>query len=254
MNDTAGYLASFIDRDGEPDLLRRTLPRREAFFERLAREPVRSTHRVDRATFLRNLARRRPELGLDDRMLWVLATAKANQAERFAVGYAELYGRIALDGDRIRLHVAFQECYHTRLLAEAVAMFGVPPEPRLPALPVRLLVKILVRTPEAWHLPLAGSSEMAGCVVFRALRDRGLALFADEPPVAARIRLVYDEILADEIGHVGLITARLGPTGRRVMRRLYRLLGHRVAMQSRELAALFEGRDLRSRFAAFRLE
>ena len=105
---TDGYLAFLLARDGEADLLRHTLSRREAFFDRLVREPVRSRWAVDRETFLRNLARRRPEPGLDDRMLWLLATAKANQAERFGVGLAELYGKMTLD-DPVRVHIGLQE-------------------------------------------------------------------------------------------------------------------------------------------------
>ena len=61
------------------------------------------------------------------------------------------------------------------------------------------------------------------------LRDRGMELFADEPEVVERVRLLFDEILADEICHVGLVEARLGPIGRKVMRRLYRLLAGRLS-------------------------
>jgi hypothetical protein len=133
-------------------------------------------------------------------MLWLLATAKANQAERFGVGLAEVYGRITADSDPVRVHVQLQEIYHTRILADAVAMFGLPVHARPPALCARLIVGFIIATPEKYHLPLTGCAEMAGCVIFRALRDRGVALFADEPRVAARIRLLYDEILADELG------------------------------------------------------
>ena len=245
---TDGYLVFLLARDGEADLLRHTLSRREAFFDRLAREPVRSRRAVDRETFLRNLARRRPEPGLDDRMLWLLATAKANQAERFGVGLSELYGKVN-PNDPILVRIVLQEHYHTRILADAVAIFGLPVHARPPALAARVIVKLLVGTPERWNRPLAGCAEMAGCVIFRALRDRGVELFADEPRVAARIRLLYDEI-----GHVGYLAAVLGPAGRAVMRGLYRALGHRLAGQLPELVALFGRAELRRRFgAAFRL-
>jgi hypothetical protein len=49
-------------------------------------------------------------------------------------------------------------------------------------------------------------------VLFRALRDKGVELFADEPAVAERIRLLYNEIL---------IAVRLGERVRAGMRRLY---------------------------------
>jgi len=250
-----GYLEFLIARDGEPDFARHTLSRREAFFERLVRDPVRSRLPIDRAAYFRNLARRRPERGLDDRTLWLMVTAKANQAERFGVGLAELYGRITADSDPVLVHIQLQEFYHTRLLADVVGMFGLPVHPRPPALFARVIIRLTIALPERWHLPLAGAAEMVGCLMFRALRDRGVALFAEEPTVAERIRLLYDEILGDEIGHVGQIAGRLGPTGRAIMRRLYRVFAHSVAGGLPELRALFGRRELARCFgAAFRLD
>ncbi len=254
--DGARRYAEFLAmRDGEPDFDRRTLSRREAFFARLAREPVRSQRRFDRDVYLRNLARRRPERELDAPMLWLLASAKANQAERFGVGMAELYGRITSASDPVRVHVQLQETYHTRILADVVAIFGLRVHARPPGLLSRMLIRWIISVPEHWHLPLTGSAEMVGCVAFRMLRDRGLELFADEPAVAARIRLLYDEIIADEIGHVGFIADQLGRTGRGVMRALYRHLGRHLAGQMPELVRLVGRTEHERRFLApFRLD
>src|SRR5262249_11138125 len=149
------YLAFLVARDGDADLGRHTLSHREAFFERLARDPVRSRVRIDRATFLRNLARRRPEPGLDRRMLWLLATAKANQSERFGVGLGEVYGLVDPE-DPLKVRITLQEHYHTRLLADVVAMFDLPVHARPPALLARIVVRLLLASPERWGLPLAG--------------------------------------------------------------------------------------------------
>ena len=92
-NGIDGYRDFLRRRDGEADLLNRRLANREDFFKSLEANPVRSLHPADRPTFLRNLRRRRPEPGLDRRMLFLLATAKLNQAERFGVGLGETYGR-----------------------------------------------------------------------------------------------------------------------------------------------------------------
>jgi len=251
---TDGYLAFLIARDGKPDVLRHTLSRREAFLDRLTRDPLRSRLRFDRDAFARNLARRRPERGLDERMLWLLATAKANQAERFGVGLGELYGRVDPD-DPLKVRIGLQEHYHTRLLADVVGMFDLPVRMHPPAMLARAVIWVLIGIPERWSQPLAGAAEMVGCVIFRLLRDRGIALFADEPDVAGRIRLLYDEILADEIGHVGYIASVLGPAGRSMMRRLFRLLGVRLARQLPELVALYGRAALAGAFAAeFRLD
>ena len=101
------------------------------------------------------------------------------------------------------------------------------------------MIHLMVSTPERWTLPLVGASEMVGCVLFRALRDRRVELFADEPAVAERIRLLYNEILSDEIGHLGFIAARLDEHGRSMMRRLYARLASTLASQFSEIDALF---------------
>jgi hypothetical protein len=251
MSGLEGYRRFLVERDGAANLSRHTLAKREALVDELERNPVRSRAALDRDRFVRNLLRRRPEPGLDERMLWLLATAKANQAERFAVGLAEILGRIDQDeAEPIKLHVQLQETYHTRILADVVAMFGLPVRMRAPALPARLLIKFLLTVPERWGLPVAGFAEMAGCVLFRALRDRGVELFAAEPDVAARIRMLYDQILADEIGHVGYIAAVLGPRGRALMRGLYARCALPLAASMPEVYALFGREEIERRFAA----
>ena len=248
----ARYLEHLESLDGVADLDRHVLARREAILQDLP--PLRAARAVDAATFRRNLARRTPEPGLDPLMLWLLATAKANQAERFAVGLAEVYGKLEAD-DPVRVHITLQEVYHTRLLAGVVSLFGLAVRAQPPAWPARLFVKLLLALPERWQLPLAGAAEMAGCLLFKALSDRGVDLVATEPAVAARVRFLYDQILTDEIGHVGYVTLQLGPSGRALMRVLYRVLGPYLAGSMPELVALFGRRELRARFRAeFRLE
>jgi hypothetical protein len=250
----ARYLEHLERRDGAADPDRHLLTRREAVLQGLAATPLRSTRDVDLDVFRRNLARRAPEPGLDDTMLWLLATAKANQAERYAVGLAELRGLLDLD-DPVRVHVSLQEVYHTRLLADVVALFGPIVRPGVPAWPERAFIAVLLALPERWQLPLAGAAEMAGCVLFRALRDRGVELTAGEPEVARRVRLLYDQILTDEIGHVGYIALRLGRAGRAIMRALYRVVGPRLAGSMPELVRLFGRDEIRARFAVeFRLD
>ncbi|EUA31061.1 hypothetical protein I552_10106 [Mycobacterium xenopi 3993] len=87
-----GYRDFLARRDGEADLLNRRLTNRERFFHELEANPLRSAHPADRSAFLRNLRRRRPEPGLDKKMLFLLATAKLNQAERFGVGLGKPTG------------------------------------------------------------------------------------------------------------------------------------------------------------------
>ncbi len=226
-----GYRAFLVGRDGEPDPYRSTLSGREGFFRWIEANPVRSKQVIDRETFLRNVVRDRPEPGLDPRMLWLLATARSNQAERFGVELGRLYGVAAQeDDDPERIHIVLQESYHTRVLADVVGIFGLPVPQHPPPRPTRMLIHMMVFNPfpERFALPLVGFSEMMGCVLFRLLRDRGLELFADEPEVAERIRVLFDEILADEICHVGFVEARLGRFGKALMRGLFRRAAPRM--------------------------
>jgi hypothetical protein len=245
-----GYRTFLAARDGEPDPQRDTLSRREAFFRAVEARPVRSRRVFDRAVFLRNVARARPEPGLDPGMLWLLATAKVNQSERFGVELGKLYG-VALPehADPEQVHVILQETYHTRTLADVVAIFGLPVPRRPPPPATRLFIELMVRWPLPKRLlfPVVGLSEMIGCVIFRLLREKALELFADEPEVAERIRILYDDILADEICHVGLVEARLGRPGRALMRGLYRLLARRMLRSMSPEAAAVLGREALAR-------
>lgn len=228
------YRAFLLRRDGEADPLRGQLARRERFFAEFEANRPQARYVADRATFLRNLRARTPEPDLDRRMLWLLATAKLNQAERFGVGLGEVYGK---DHDKFetepeRLYVQLQEHYHSRILADVVSMFGLPFPTLPPRFAMRATIRLFVALPHEWTLPLVGASEVVGCILFRALRDEGVRLFADDPPVADRIARLYDEILADEVGHVGFIAAKLSPRWRALTRFLARQIAWRSIVGS----------------------
>lgn len=235
-------------RDGDADLLNRCLATREEFFRGLEADPVRSTHPIDPRVFMRNLRRRRPEPGVDREMLFLLATAKLNQAERFGVGLGETYGNNS--GEDVppeRVYMELEEHYHTRLLAYVLDMFGLPFQVVVPPLVMRQFVKIAVFLPERFGFAFVGASEMAGCVMFDELRRVGVELFADEPDVAARIERLYSEILTDEVGHVGYCAARCTAGERALMRWLYPRIGRLFARQTYEISLLTDPEKLHAR-------
>ena len=243
-----GYRDFLQRRDGEADLLNRRLAIREEFFDGLEADPVRSARRIDREAFLRNLRRRRPEPGLDREMLFLLATAKLNQAERFGVGLGETYG-LNSDADvpPERVYVELEEHYHTRLLAYVLDVFGLTFQVVPPPFVMRQFVKIFVFLPERLGFPFVGAAEMAGCVMFDELRRVGVELFADEPKVAERIESLYSEILTDEVGHVGYCAAGCTPAERAIMRKLYPVFGRLFARQTAEINLLISSEKLRAR-------
>ena len=243
-----GYRDFLQRRDGEADLLNRRLAIREEFFDGLEADPVRSARRIDREAFLRNLRRRRPEPGLDREMLFLLATAKLNQAERFGVGLGETYG-LNSDADvpPERVYVELEEHYHTRLLAYVLDVFGLTFQVVPPPFVMRQFVKIFVFLPVRLGFPFVGAAEMAGCVMFDELRRVGVELFADEPKVAERIESLYSEILTDEVGHVGYCAAVCTPAERAIMRKLYPVFGRLFARQTAEINLLISSEKLRAR-------
>lgn len=246
--DIEGYRDFLTKRDGEADLLNRRLANREQFFSDIESNPVRSAHPADRTTFLRNLRRRRPEPGLDAKMLFLLATAKLNQAERFGVGLGETYGRNSDESvPPERVYLELEEHYHTRLLAYALDVFDLTFQVVPPPFVIRQVVKANVFVPERLGFMFVGASEMAGCILFDELRRAGTRLFADEPHVAERIELLYSEILTDEIGHVGYCASRCTSAERAIMRRIYPLIGRLFARQTAEISLLIDPKALHAR-------
>lgn len=243
-----GYREYLATRDGEADLLNRRLANRERFFHELEANPVRSAQPVDRSIFLRNLRRRRPEPGLDKKMLFLLATAKLNQAERFGVGLGETYG---LNSDESlppeNVYLELEEHYHTRLLAYALDVFDLTFQVVPPPFVLRQFVKTAVFLPDRLNFMFVGAAEMAGCIMFDELRRVGRELFAEEPAVADRIELLYSEILTDEIGHVGYCASRCTSAERVVMRRVYPYIGRLFARQTAEISLLLDAGKLHAR-------
>jgi hypothetical protein len=249
----AGYRSFLIETEGAADPIKFQLERREQFFAEFDSNRPQACYRPDREVFARNMRRRRPEPGLDPRMLWLLATAKLNQAERFGVGLGEVYGKDQdkFDAEPERLYVQLQEHYHTRILADVVSMFDLPFPTIPPPFAMRTTIRLFVALPHEWTLQFVGASEIVGCVLFRAMRDKGVELFADDAPVARRIRSFYNEILADEVGHVGFIAAKLSSKGRAVTRFLARHVAWRAILGSApEVTLLFGPRELRERLKA----
>lgn len=244
----AAYREFLLRREGAADPLRYRLERREEFFAEFEANRPRARHEADRKLFLRNLRARRPEPNLDRRMLWLLATAKLNQSERFGVGLGQVYGKEQdkFETEPERLYVGLQEHYHSRILADVISMFGLPFPTIPPKLALRATIRLFVALPHEWTLPLVGASEVVGCILFRAMRDEGVRLFSDDPPVAARIGRFYDEILADEVGHVGFIAAKLSPRWRSITRFLAREIAWRSIVASvPEVVALLGKSKLR---------
>lgn len=242
------YLAYLRQRDGEPSLARRTLSRREAIRAALSREPRPSLGavRVDPVVFHRNLPRRVPEAGLDRATLWALALAKGNRAERFGVeSKLDRYG-FEKDGTADPItYVELQECYHTRLLLEVLALVGIECDVGLPSSALtRVGVKLIGQLPRAGLDVLALPFEAIGIAAFSAMRDEARELFSDAPALCARIDALLTEILVDEVGHVHFLRSRLSPARLGVARALLPFARRALFDDNEEVRLLLARRNM----------
>lgn len=237
-----GFLAYVRQRDGEVDLAREWLSHREAYFQQNKAEPVRSNRQIDRAKFTRNLSTTKIDPDLDEVMLWLLATAKANRSERYGI---EISKRTRLGGVKASLntplvYLTVEEFYHTRVLLDAVKVFGLdiqiePPASRFN----RLAIQGMVYLPEKVSAPLALAGEVLGVIAFTLLRDKAAELFANEPQVVERVQSLYDQILIDEIGHVAYARASNGWLGLKVAELIQPVLVKTMLREVPELVKLF---------------
>ncbi len=198
-------------RDGELELPARRLSKREAFLEEIDARPVRWAGDFDRDGFHRGMAGDRgPQQDL--RVTWLLAVARANVGEHYGVELElERFARNDFEGvDRHLLHVALEDRDHTRFLSRVCEVFGVPLELDTPGLVGRVVTRAMNYLPDALRFPLILCGEVTGAVFFRILLER-CDLFAAEPEVEQRLRLLIGEIVTDETGHVAFCRARVEP-------------------------------------------
>jgi hypothetical protein len=238
----AAYLQFLRDRDGTPDPGSRTLSRRVAYFERLASRPVRWQGALDRDAFFRNLDRRTsPQT--DRKVLWLLAAAKSNRAERFGIELSMArQGKSGPPMDETRQYIEYEEFIHTRLLLDACEVFDLRFEMRPPPLLQQGIIRSLVVLPDPLALTLVLCAEVVGVVGFQVLHETA-DLFAEEPAVVERLRSLLSEILTDELGHVIYNRAMLDGARLAAARRVLPAVAHGLLRDLPEMVLLAGGAD-----------
>ena len=231
------YLAFLRERDGEPDMQARTLSERERFFDALDQAPYRSSIEIDAKAFADGLA---GSAVTDPRLVWLLVAAKANRGERYGVD-------LALDkGDPPSLphdvFVPLEEVYHTRILLDACAIFGLELSFEPPPVRTRRLIAVMERSPEWMRLPVFLCGELTGSALFQLLLDE-LDVFKDDPEAVERLRMLLEAILVDELGHVAYCRARIGRTGLMAARGLLPTVASGIMTDIPEVAQLAGGAD-----------
>ena len=211
------YLAFVRERDGEPDLSRRTLSRREAWFQDMASRPAPqwSGEVIDPVAWGEWHRGKRRLRDATPLMVWLVSVARANEGEEWGVDYLLDRGGFQGLGKhgvlQPRDFADLEETYHTRIFKEIVRLFGLDFELRPPPRPIQQSVKLMAYLPESLSFTLLAAGELMGTIAFLELAERGERLLAGQPAVLARVRELLDEILIDEVGHVTYLLGSMGP-------------------------------------------
>lgn len=200
------YAAFLAERDGEPDFANRTLSRREAPTRRLESPSLRFDGEFDAALFADQYVRFDPKRRTSDEMLMLLAFAKTNANEAYAVEQVQhkAMRANAFESSLERI-VLLEETYHTRLLLSACPIFGVKVDrPSPPVAHVKRIVAGIARMPDVLSRPITLAGEIIGVMTFVRMIGAVRRVFASRPALRDALEERVTEILVDEIGHMSL--------------------------------------------------
>ncbi len=232
----AAYREYLVRRNGEPDVLRGTLPRRE---ERLARIQPLEASGPDAEAFRAALARPfdRARSYPADALLFA---ALARLHPTFGFGSRDEYSRAVRGavetGDDTEVFVAAERRYAARLFAANVAPFdGAPANPDEP-LAVKLWAGRL--GPAPWRRSLGLAAETVHAIalmnLLRVTRDALRFAAARRDRVEAQLF----EVLTDAVGHLGYRRLGMEPRDLDRARRLVPAVALALGHRSPEMAAL----------------
>lgn len=248
------FVAFALRRDGEPDVRARRLARREEFFRELAAQPRPGWdgERIDPRDFADFHRGRRRLSEATPLVAWLVQVARANEGEGWGVDY--LLDRGGFDGLgtagaglQPRDFADLEETYHTRIMREICRSFGVDFELREPPRVIQASVRLMSRLPRRASYMLLLAGELMGTVAFARMAERGERLLAAHPAMQERVRMLMDEILVDEAGHVTFLLGSMTGWQLALIRRLSLLYsgasarGYHAGVPAAETEALQRG-------------
>lgn len=211
----AAYRQYLLARDGTPDVVRRTLSRREQGMTHYER-PLARVRELDRSLFLEQYARFDPKRSMSREAMLLLALVRINGAEAYAVGqaYHLAYQRALTGEDDMEVLLHIEETYHTRILLSASRLYGLDINaPYRPPLSLRALIGSICRGPELLSRPLTLAGELVGTVTFLNLLYAARDILKHDPELRDAIEERVTEVLIDEIGHISFNRMLLGAAG-----------------------------------------
>jgi hypothetical protein len=198
------YRSFLRERDGEMDLGRRTLARREESIARFERAPSR-VRDIDRGKFAELYANFDPKAEMSAEMLLLLALTKINAAEAYGVGaaFGKAMKRALANDDDIELNLLLEETYHTRILLSSARLYGIHvDQPYTPPSSLRMLIGGIVHTPEMISRPITLCGEIIAVMMFANMLQLAQGVLKHDPELRDMIEERIVEVLVDEIGHI----------------------------------------------------
>jgi hypothetical protein len=214
FSNRSAYRQYLLERDGVPDIEKRTLSRRGEGMARYE-QPLSRLREIDHALFHQQYAKADKRRPMSREALLLMALVKTNAAEAYGLSrtYDMVYKRAAAGRDDIELLLLIEETYHTRILLSSAGLYGMAINaPWQPPLGLRSLVGSVAFTPEVFSRPLVLAGEILGARTFLGLLDAVQDLLKHDPELRDAIEERLIEILIDEIGHISFNRMLLGPT------------------------------------------
>lgn len=237
------YRRFLADRDGFPDVERRTLSRREQSMARFMIPLVRQRE-FDRAVFDSQYEKFDPACSTSREMLLLITLVKVNAAEAFGVNrtYPQALRRARDEGDDLELVLLIEESYHTKILLSSARLYGMDVQaPYTPPTALRALVGGIAHAPEFLSRPLILASEVFGTLAFLKLLEAARTILKHDPELRDAVEERLTEVLIDEIGHIAFNRMCLGRAGLAQARAILPL----VAAGLREAMPEFEAMGIR---------
>ena len=229
-----------LERDGEVDLAKRTLARRELGMLRY-QQPLSRLREIDERLFEQQYAKFDARRAMRGEAALLLALVKANGAEAYGVTqtFDTVYRRAVRANDDVEVLMLIEETYHTRILLSSTVLFGLQLKtPFRPAAPLRALISGIAKGPDQLSRPLVLAGEIIGAVTFLNLFHKAREVLKGDPELRDAIEERVIEILTDEIGHITFNRLLLGDAGLRTAKLLLPLVSKALSIALPELRAL----------------
>jgi len=207
------YRSFLHARDGEVDLEKRTLSRRE---KDMGRFLIRGRREIDHDLFESQYIRFDPKKKTSNEELLLLSLVKVNAAESYGVAQTiePALAAAASGADDTELVLLVEEFYHTKILLSAACLYGLEVGAAAePHVGLRALVASIASLPQTLARPLTLAGEIMGVLTFLELLDVARRVLAHAPEVRDAVEERLCEILIDELGHVSFQRLCMGPIG-----------------------------------------